>query len=452
MGRCQGRYCQASAVLCLGEATGRAVSASELFMPQNPLKPTPIGPLCAEQPEWSGYRPVALPRHRAPAERPTTRRETCDVLVIGAGIVGVSTAYFLAKAGLDVALIDQGPANGQASGGNAGSLHLQLLSFDATETRGREGGGAVQTLALQREGIALWQRLETELAADFEISITGGLMVAEDESQMAFLESKAAVERHQGIAVDLLDGAELRRLAPEVSPRMVGAALCHGEGKINPLLATPRLLEAARSLGVRFEAFRRVQAIERVVAGYEVRAGPLTYTAGRIVNAAGGWSPAIAALAGIDLPVKSAPQQMIVTEAAGPLVAQLLSHAARHLTMKQAANGNLIIGGGWFAGIDRRAGRPVNLRAAIEGNLWAARRVVPAIGALAVIRCWAVPGVMIDGAPILGPAPGHPGLYTAVGANGYTMGPLMGQLTAELIAEGRCRSTDIIPFLLARFA
>ena len=346
-------------------------------------------------------------------------------------------------------IVDRGQANGQASGGNAGSLHLQLLSFDFDV--GDETSPAIRTLPLQRDGIAEWQALQRELAADFELKITGGIMVAEDADSLAVLERKAAVERSFGIETDMLSQADLRERVPMISERMLGGAFCAGEGKINPLLATPALLNAALAAGARFHPRTTVERLSHEDGRYDVHSSRGRIRARRVVNAAGGWSAGIAALLDVDLPVKSAPQQMIVTEPAAPMVEQLLAFAGRHLTMKQAANGNLIIGGGWFADYDPALGWSITLRESLEGNLWAACRVMPAIGGLNIIRSWAAVGVMIDGAPVVGELPGHPGFFNAVGANGYTMGPLMGRIIAGLIRTGES-GIDISPFSVERLA
>jgi len=92
----------------------------------------------------------------------------------------------------------------------------------------------------------------------------------------------------------------------------------------------------------------------------------------------------------------------------------------------------------------------MTLRDSIEGNLWVAQRVIPDIGALRVIRSWATVGVMIDGAPIIGELPGVAGFFSAVGANGYTMGPIIGRIIAEMVATGES-IVDIRPFRPDRF-
>ena len=141
---------------------------------------------------------------------------------------------------------------------------------------------------------------------------------------------------------------------------------------------------------------------------------------------------------------------MIVTEPAEPLLSRLVAHADRHLTLKQAANGNFIIGGGWTAELDPIHNHPRPSHSSLEGNLWVAQRVVPALRNVHVIRSWAAMNIDIDGAPILGEHPDMPGFFTVVTANGYTLGPLVGRITADLIVHGRS-DRDVSPFSVSRF-
>jgi glycine/D-amino acid oxidase-like deaminating enzyme len=450
MGLCQGRYCQKQIATILADKTGNNSETEELFAPQLPIKLTLAANVAAEKPEWYGYRAVELPEATRKPNVAISSVEETDVLIIGAGVIGIATALFLAREGVDVLIVDRNLANGQASGGNAGSLHLQLMSFDFFDEPGAGRSPAASALSLQKMGINAWRDLEQELDADIELDITGGIMVAENSDDLEFLRKKASLETSSGIETEILSEGDLRDMAPTVSGDMVGAAYCADEGKINPLLATPLLLNEAIGRGARIRENTTVIDI-----GYKNGKFTVTTNAGqiscrKIVNAAGGWTGNIASMIGVTLPVKSAPQQMIVTEPVDPLVNHLIALAKRHLTMKQVANGNIIIGGGWSAGYQSESNRAVTLRDSIEGNLWVAQRVIPQIGQLQVIRSWATIGVMIDGAPILGELPGHPGFFNAVGANGYTMGPAIGRITAELVRSGPSIA-DIRPFSVDRF-
>lgn len=430
MGRCQGRYCAGPAALMTGTAS--------LFAPQTPARPVPAAAIALEKPEWGGHRQAPSPTLRAP-DRATdvSLPATADLVIIGAGIMGTAAALRATELGLDTVVIDRGTVNGESSGGNAGSLHLQLLSFDFGQKTGGRGEALLQTLPLQRDAIALWQQLEGDLDTSFEIVLTGGMMLAEEERQIAFLRDKIAAERRMGIEVELIDRAGIAALAPGVSGRMIAAAWCPGEGKINPLLGTPALANAAGAKGARFVEGVSITAIDAAAPGYAVRTSSGTIRARRLILAAGGWTGALGAMLGVPLPIHGAPLQMVVTETAPPLASCLLAHCDRHLTMKQATAGNLIIGGAWSAAADPATGRTRILRESLEGNLWVAERVLPGVAGLHVLRSWAAMNVDIDGAPLIGHLPGHPDCVVVAGANGYTLGPLLGRFAAEAVASGR---------------
>ncbi|MEM7025149.1 MAG: FAD-binding oxidoreductase, partial [Pseudomonadota bacterium] len=152
----------------------------------------------------------------------------------------------------------------------------------------------------------------------------------------------------------------------------------------------------------------------------------------------------------LDIPVHSAPLQMIVTEHAPPLVDQLIAHADRHLSLKQLASGGIVIGGAWTARYSEHQNMNVTIRESIEGNLWVAERVLPQLAGLHVLRTWAGMNVNIDGAPIIGEAPGAPGFFNCVTSNGYTLAPAVARLTADLISRGKA-DLNIRPYLLERF-
>lgn len=447
MGRCQGRYCIPRAA----ELLDRPRSEADFPAPQMPLRPIPLAALAVEKPEWGGHRRALLP---PPGPLPTASPldiSEASVVVIGAGVVGLSTALFLAREGTDVVVIDRRHPNSGASGANAGSLHAQLLSFDHGEKS--EGGGspAAQTLPLQRDSIELWQRLEHELGRDLEIKITGGLMVAETARDLEFLAEKTRVERQHGIECDVIGAAELRNLEPALDESFIGAAYCPQEGKINPLVATHAILDAALAAGARVFPQTNVTAISCEKSAFIVHTQRGSIKAGRVVNAAGAFASQIGKMLGRNVPVFGAPLQMIVTEAVEPMISCLIAHADRHLTLKQAANGNFIIGGAWTATLDPVHRHPRPLRASLEGNAWVAQRVVPALRKLNIIRSWAAMNINIDGAPLLGEDPGMPGFFNAVTSNGYTLGPLVGKITADLVLHGETYR-DIQPFSISRFS
>jgi glycine/D-amino acid oxidase-like deaminating enzyme len=450
MGRCQGRYCACTATKLLYETTGRLREPEQLFAPRLPAKPVPAACMAFEKPEWGGHKRSITPNLARPSDTEVLPPQKADVVVIGSGVMGACLAYYLAQEGRDVLVLERDEANLQASGANAGSLHVQLLSFDFGAKAEAGGGPAAQTLPLGPASVELWRQLEKASGVDFEISTTGGLMVADSLSGMAFLKSKAALERKFGIENEIIDGADLQALAPALSREMLGAEYAPQEGKINPLKATYGVLKAAHSLGARFQRGTNVQRIDKAGNGWRISTSRGEIQSGIIINAAGPWSREVASMVNIDLPVHSAPLQMIVTETAPVLVKQLVAHADRHLSLKQATTGGLIIGGAWTAAYDDKRRFNTTLRQSVEGNLWVAQHVLPQMQGLRVLRTWAAMNINIDGAPILGEAPNVKGFYNAVTSNGYTLSPVVARMTVDILM-GRSTLFDPLPFSLNRF-
>jgi len=448
MGRCQGRFCTSTLVGLLAER-GIDAPASSLVAPQLPARPTRIGLVTRERPEWGGHREAKPSARPDPARADPLPLRAVDVLVIGAGVTGLSAALRAAESGSRVLCVDRGRAGAEASGGNAGSLHLQLLSWDFGKKAVAGGSPALRTLPLQAESIGFWSDLETQSGADFEMKITGGLMLAENRDQIDFLKAKARAEGEVGIETHVIETEEIQKIAPALSDRFFAAAWCPGEGKINPLAANEALLCAARAAGVLVEERCPVLGIVQDGNGYEVETSGGSVRADRIVIATGGWSAQLGRFLNVELPIRGAPLQMIVTEPAPPLVPCLVAHADRHLTLKQAGVGSLLIGGAWPAAVNAK-GQSEVLPESLEGNLWVAARTVPAVSSLHMVRSWAAMNIDIDGAPLISHLPGHPRIVVAATANGYTLGPLVGRAAADGVMTGTMRA-DLQAFTLARF-
>jgi sarcosine oxidase subunit beta len=210
-----------------------------------------------------------------------------EVLVIGGGLAGCATAYYLARDGVEVTLIERGDLNTVASGSNAGSLHAQIPHEPFVQNGTAWADTFAPTIGLLARSIEMWRGLPAELGADLEVVLKGGLLVAGSEDQMRDVERKAAIERAQGLRVDLLDRAALRGLAPYLADAMVGGAFCPDEGKANPFAAAPAFAAAAQRLGARIVRDCDATGIERGPAGFTVATSRGSFAARRIVNTAG---------------------------------------------------------------------------------------------------------------------------------------------------------------------
>lgn len=360
-----------------------------------------------------------------------------DTIVIGGGVVGTMAAALLAESGMRVLLLDHGDGAGSTS--NAGSLHVQMQSRFMRLYPEKVPGLEAQ-LPSYPLGVARWQALEARLAADFELRMTGGLMVAESPEQLEFLGRKAERERELGLDVEVIEGAALRRLAPYLSPAIIGAEFCAEEGKLNPLKANAVLRRWAAAAGVARQDGCWVAGIEPVGGGFVVAcAGGGTAVAPRLLLACGWGAGPLVRPFGIDLPGGAEPLHMNITEPAAPLIGHLVQHADRMITLKQLGTGQVVIGGGWPA----RAAQPPALELdSLISSATLAQHVVPALAPLRIIRCWAGNNTAIDGQGVIGPVPDAPGLFLAIpGDAGYTLGPL----TAELAVAAMLALEPEIP-------
>lgn len=373
-----------------------------------------------------------------------------DVIVIGGGLAGCATAYYLAADGVNVTLLERFDLNTMASGSNAGSLHAQI-PHDPFMRYG-EGWAAnyASTVGLLAKSIEMWRALDQELGADLEVKLRGGLLVARTPEDMRAIERKAVFERSQGLEIQLFDRADIAREAPYVSPEMIGGAFCPGEGKANPFAAAPAFAKAARQRGVRIECQTLVLGIEKTNEGYVVNTSKGPFTARRIVNAAGSDAGRIAEMLGIDLAdVHGFPIQVSVTERVGALIPHLLYCASDKLTLKQNQAGSLLIGGGWEADIGPY-GTPVANPQSLRRNMGVALSVVPVLRDIKVVRTWAaIVNGTDDWKPILGEIAKSPGFFINFFPwMGFTAGPIAARIVASLV-QGRPApfDIDVTPFL-----
>ncbi|MFE3204374.1 NAD(P)/FAD-dependent oxidoreductase [Embleya sp. NPDC059237] len=368
--------------------------------------------------------------------------ERTEVLVIGGGLLGCAVAYHLARGGAGVHLIEKDQLNRHASGQNAGSLHFQL-EYRMIQHGHAVAARAAEALPLHLDAMNSWAGLEDELGEPCGVRRGGGLMLAESPEDLALLAHKTHLEHSHGLDVELLDARATHELAPYLSERVVGAAWCPGEGKADPRLVTHAYARAARRLGARIETGVRLTALRHDGRHWlaDTAAGP-RLSARAVVVAAGVWTAEVAAMADIRLPVVPVALTMTVTAPTRPLVPHLVQHAGRRLSLKQSAEGNILIGGGRAAKFVQHAGT-LNLDARPELRLDSvfagadAARVVPAVQRLPVLRVWSgATSLAPDQLPLLGAVPRRPDLYVATGGSGFTLGPTYSRLLAEQILTG----------------
>lgn len=374
---------------------------------------------------------------------------TYDVAIIGGGLVGCATAYYLARSGSRVALIERGNLNQGASGQNAGSLHFQLEQR-LIQHREELAGELEYYVALTQLAIGHWREIEQELGVPLDLAMHGGLMLAETPAEMTLLQQKAEIESKQGLKVELFDRAQTLATAPYLSQNIAGALFCPDEGHCNPRLLTPAYARQAQQHGTDIFCNARVTAIQRrerqwcldLSDRHNGQPGePLC--ADILLNAAGAWAGEIATMANLHLPIFPVGLLMNVTEKTGPFIRHLIQHVGRKLSMKQVEDGNLLIGGGWPAHLQQQRGRwlsdssPLIDPDTVRNNLETAAAIAPVVKGLHLLRSWTgTTAITPDQLPILGEVSRAPGFYVAAGGSGFTYGPTYARLMSELITTG----------------
>ncbi len=365
--------------------------------------------------------------------------EKTDVLIIGGGIIGAASAYFLSREGVDVLLVEKGELGREASGATAGTLSIQ--------------NKVDKSLALAQEGVRVWAELQDEIGESLEFARVGGLRVAETADQARVLEEAAARQRKSGLEVDIWDRFRLSREAGYLSPNIEAASYCLQDSRCNPLKAVLALAENARRSGARIRLGETVEAIESsTVDSFLVKTSRRSYRSNLILNCSGVWSREIFRLLGLELPIVLSPQQVMVTEQVPPLFSHVISHIQGKLTLKQVESGNVVIGGGWEGHGDLIRGRKDLEIESLVGNIRYAGRVIPGLNELYLLRCWiGFEGRTPDRLPLMGSLSGRPRFFTACCAKGgFTLGPLMAKLTAEFIRTGKA-SIPLDDFDVNRF-
>jgi sarcosine oxidase subunit beta len=376
-----------------------------------------------------------------------------DILVVGGGLAGCATAYYLARAGAEVTVIERDELNMQASGANAGSFHAQIPHITFLEEGDAWARNFAPVVEMLIEAIKLWRGLEAELGADLEVRIGGGLLIADRPEQMHDIERRMRLERAHGLDIHALTRGELLSLAPYASSKAVGGCFCPIEGKANPLKATAAFARRAEEAGAVFRRYTELRALEAVDSGFAAVTSTGTIQARRVVNCAGASGGKIAAMLGIDVAVQGFPIQVNVTAPVAPIIKHLVYAAGHRLSLKQTANGTLLIGGGWPARLDSETGYPVVDPHSMIENLKTAKLVVPAVAGAHLVRTWAaIVNGTADWKPVIGEASKHKGFYfNFFPWTGFTAGPISALTTAELVL-GRRPSIDIARYSSLREA
>lgn len=371
--------------------------------------------------------------------------DTADVVIVGAGIMGVSTAYALAQKGAGRVVIVE--RDGVCAGSTAlasGGIRHQYANRVGVEL----------TLAV----IATFERFEDEFGVDPHFRQHGYLILASTPEELALAKRNVALQRSLGVDVTLLTPDETHRQFPYLyTGDLLGATYSPRDGYADPYLATTAMAARARELGVEIRVGAEVTAVHRA----DGRATGVTADGKRIdapvvVLAAGAWSGRVGALAGIDVPVSPLRRSKFIT---APFAFDRIPEATPFIIDTHQGISMRREGVGMLLGIGKKDD-PSSFETHPDMSLTEplVERAVhraPVLAEASLLRGWAGLYEMTpDQTGIIGAAPDVEGLYVIAGfsGHGFMHGPIAGRLMAELIVDGRATTVDIAALGLDRFA
>jgi sarcosine oxidase subunit beta len=371
-------------------------------------------------------------------------RRRYDVVIIGGGVHGLATAYYLGKRGIrDVAVIEKRYIGSGASGRNTAIIRANY--------RTSEG------IAFYAEGVRLYEALSKELDYNVLFSQQGHLTLAHSDRSVNTLRERAETNRLMGVNSYLVGPEEIRRMVPAINidghtRTPILAALYHPPGGIIRHDAVVwGYARGADRMGIELHPFTTVTGIKvehGAVSGVVTDRGEVETKA--VLNATAGYCSTISKMVGVDLPIVSHPLQALVTEPMKPLLDKVLVSSNLHVYINQTDRGEFVLG----AEIDPYSCYSTRSTLSfLEGCAGHALEIMPDLHQVRVLRQWAgVCDMTPDFSPIIGEVEEVRGFFLDVGwgTYGFKAGPVAGYRTAELIATGE--APDLIrPFALSRF-
>jgi len=373
-----------------------------------------------------------------------------DVIIVGGGMLGLATAYHLARRGARALLLEAGELGGGSSGACTGRAQVAEGHLDPLNLR------------LIREGLARLESLEQELAFSFEWRRIGFLALINSQHLWDEWIERAAILTAAGIPTQMLDQAALREAEPFLNADgFLGAAYAL-EGLVNPFRFCAAYAGAARRHGARLRPRTPVTGMRlagrRVVA---VESGTERFEADQVAVMCGAWTAPVARLAGVELPIRHTHAEAFVTEPVALSLNNTVELASFYETIhgkeravsvgfSRDAHGALVVTEAVFKTTELHRRSSAWGLAGMAADLL---RLYPALTGVRVVRGWAIPTPFSpDDEPLVGWAPGRDNLFVAAAfMETITAAPLMGDWMADMIL-GETPPADLGLFAPGRFA
>ncbi|PEY30124.1 glycine oxidase [Bacillus cereus] len=367
----------------------------------------------------------------------------CDVLIIGGGIIGSAIAYYVSKCGKEVTLLERG----ELASGTSSRCDGNILAID-------KDPGFDSQMSLESQKLV--DQLAKELRHSFEYRAPGSILVCESEEEMIAAEKWVKRQKEAGLPFRMLDKQDIRQESPYFADDLLGGLECATDSTVNPYLLSFSLLDEAKRQGTDVHLHTEVNSIRKDITGmFIVETNKGTFTANKVVNAAGVWSPVIGEMLDVKIPIQPRKGHIIVASRQEPVGTRkvmefgyLISKfgGTRHvdeetekygvaLVFEPTESQNFLIGSSrQFVGFQTKVDTSV-----IKCIAKRAIRFYPKMADMLLIRTYAgLRPWTADHLPIISHVEEVPGFYIAAGheGDGISLAAITGKLIAEMI-EGQ---------------
>ncbi len=371
-------------------------------------------------------------------------KKSYDVVIIGAGVHGLSTAYYLGKLGVtNVALLDKGYMGGGASARSTAIVRSNYLT--------------PQGIPFFAESVKLYEKLGQELEFNLLFNETGRLDLGHTESAVYTLRMRTEFNRIMGVDSRLIGPKEIKQMIPAIDIREgkdlpIMAALHHPpSGTMRHDAVVWGFARRVSQMGGEIHPHTEVTGIKRengTVTGVKTNRGDVN--AKIVLCATAGWTSTICKMVGLDVPIVTHPLQAFVTEPVKPFMDMTISSANLHVYAYQTDRGEVVVGGGVdpFSTYSQKS--TLSMLEELSKHVV---ELFPCLRGTRILRQWAgLCDMSPDYAPVMGEVPGIPGFLITAGWGswGFKAAPVAGKRMAELISSGKTPD-QIKPFSIARF-
>ena len=370
-------------------------------------------------------------------------RDSYDVVIVGGGAHGLSTAYYLSQVGVkNVAVLEKSYIGSGAAGRNTTILRSNYKTPEGAR--------------FYDASVKMYERLSAELDFNLLFSQCGHLTLAHSDRAMFVMANRAEVNRLHGIDSQLVDAAEVKRLCPplnvsnDVTYPIMGALYHPPGGIIRHDAVVWGYARGADRGGVEIHPYTEVLGLERTngrVTAVQTNRG--TVRAGQVVSATAGWSTLVCGMAGVKLPITTHILQACVTEPVKPLLDVVIVSSQMHVYLSQSDRGEFVMGSEIEPWTTYRMQGTLNFLQDLTRHTL---ELFPQLEYARLLRAWAgLCDLSPDYSPILGRTEVENFHVSAGwGTYGFKAAPIVGKTLAELIHSGR--TPDLIePFALERF-